>query len=380
MGAVGNLGSEYCHKCQTNCSEYNYGPCVFYRGPEIPTFFVKDWKNSPESERVSLQEVLVNIGVGAQTYIENNYVSVDCAGVKNMLPGPAAALALSKLCNLNTDNIGVTNALFCLGKSSSVYTLALGARALSFSVSPTPDGHSLFSYNLEEALNNLPDGYMIVKKEVEVFSYNPKTIMESRLVKTADTAGQFQLKGDMYPLGISFKIDVGTPGGLVTMSRQVTLDAPREQMSPVVLEIEDKTSKSNGAGLNQTMFNALVESALCNMINRIDSYRSISLAGCDDIKYFDKSVQGAVGVHAGHLCSIYNRLNNIGKEKIKAIRCDENCEKRTYDTTIQERSLTQDEEICGLKSMVKDLTTRLEIVEEKLRNCCRDASAGSINS
>lgn len=377
MGAVGNFGSEYCHHCQHSCTDYNYGPCVFYRGPEISHFNVKDWK---ESDRTSLQEVCTKIGLGVQDYIQKNYVNPDGYPYKDMLPGEAAELALELLADLDSDKIKVKNSLFCLGRTSSVYSAVLGTRGIIYSVSATERGHSNLTYNMEEAIKDLPADYIVSRKEVEAFSYNPTTSLDSRLVKTNDLIGQFQLRGDQFPIALVFTLDIGTPAGLVTMSKRITLDAPQPQDSSAILEVEDRTSKNSGSGLSQTQYNELLEAAICQLNARMDSNRFIGLAGCKKVTYHDKSIGGATAVHSGHICTIYSRLDNIGEEKIQAIDCDQNCEKRTYETTIQEFGYKTGNDICALKLDIRTILQELETLKLKVATCCRDASAGIIDN
>lgn len=363
---VGNNTNRYCKDCNVRCSDYNYGPCIFWRGPASACYEIPHWK---DSDTYSLQDAVNSIMVNTCEYYNRNLTRVSCSS-QLLEPGPAISCLNDKLEKLNTDDIFLAQGFTCLGVNSSVYSVQLGTRSFKFSVSPTSSGHSSLSYDLSDAINNLPDNFSIINKQVNAYSYNSETSLNSKLMESGDAIGQFELAGDQFPIGLNFSIDVGTPGGIVTMQKKLSLDAPQPQSANSVFDLEDKTSKK-GFGAVQTDFNTAAEAAICNLNRKVDTYRSVDIAGCDKVKYFSKDIGSVVGVHGGHLCAIYDRLDKIGDEPIKGIDCNENCEKRQYDTTIQSYFLQLGNENCSLKQRVKNLEDRLYILEKKLENCCK---------
>lgn len=369
MQAVGILeASSYCHSCQTSCSNYNYGPCVFWRGPAVPMFNIPNWQ---EDNNFTLQAATLNTSLALQQYIEQNVVSPGkYLDGKPTIPGIAAQLALEILANLNSSSITVDNNLKILGKSSSIHTHNLGVRAGNCSISATNNGKSILSYNLEEALSDLPLGYTVNAVKVSLYSYNPQSTLKSRLVSTSDILGEFTVAGDQFPLGFDVSIDIGTPDGLVTMEKKLSFDAPQPKSLPFIFDKEDRTSKTNGIGVSQTDFNIMLESAISSLNQRIGSYRYLSLSGCQDVQYFDRDIGSAVGVHSGHICKLYDKIKNIGKEEVEALDCKPGCKEETYKTTIQEYLLKLGKENCEQAAQIKELQDELKEFRQKVENCC----------
>lgn len=122
---VGN-NQDFCHDCQVSCNSYNYGPCVFWRGPAVSYFRIPNWK---EENNFSLQEAVTNIANKTAEYVNLNLVEAPYYFKDTQVnPGPAAQLALEILKSLNTDDVVVKNSLLTLGRTSSVYSMNLGTR------------------------------------------------------------------------------------------------------------------------------------------------------------------------------------------------------------------------------------------------------------
>jgi hypothetical protein len=377
---TGVFGPEnYCHSCGVNCDNgWTFGPCVRDRGPAVPMFGIKDWK---EEDKMSLQENFYKVAYGTEAYINNNKVSLGCftpnGGQSIVDPGPAAQKALDKLCNLNTDDISISNVLSCLGAGNSIYSRMLGTRYAKISMSTLKTGGSI-SYNLSDITDNLPLGYTVTNIKSEVFAQNPGNVYDSRIASHKQTTGQFILNADQFPAIMEISMDVGTPGGLVTLTRKVPLSSQKNETFNVVMDIEDRTS-TKGFGMTQTEFNELLESAYCNVRNMIDSLRTVAVSGCNDMQHSSQDIRDVVATHDGHICKVYDRLNNIGNEKILGTICELNCEERTYETTIQKWATEKDNKDCDHSNRISVLESKIRELEQRLTICCEMKSVQDLS-
>lgn len=364
---VGN-NQDFCHDCQVSCNSYNYGPCVFWRGPAVSYFRIPNWK---EENNFSLQEAVTNIANKTAEYVNLNLVEAPYYFKDTQVnPGPAAQLALEILKSLNTDDVVVKNSLLTLGRTSSVYSMNLGTRAGTVGLIPTDTNYSTLTFNIEEAVFGLPNDYKLIKSRVALYNIDPSSSLSSRLVDTGDLSGEFQVPGNKFPLLLDINIDIATPGGLVTMVKKISLDAPTKVSIPVVFDIEDRTTKTGGGDITQTAYNLLVESAIAQINRRIDSYRKLNLGGCEQVKYVDDSLTGAVGAHSGYLCNLYNRFKKLGKEPINGIDCKPGCKEETTETTLQEAITELYKANCTAKGKIEDLENSIKELKQKIEICC----------
>src|SRR5690606_28584779 len=273
----------YCHACGVYCDHgYSFGPCVLDRGPEVPYFDLQDWKFE---DKVSLQENLYKVALGSQDYFLRNRVSLGCyvgeAGQQESDPGPAVALLLNKMCNLNTDDLRIANVMSCLGNTGSIYSRILGNRYASLNISGTKTG-GVINYNLSDVVDNLPEGYVVASIKIDLYKDSPGTIYESKInTHYSQTIGSFNLTGDQFPSFLDINIDIGTPGGLLTLSRKVPVNSFKNDSFNAMFDINDKTS-AKGGGITQTQYNEIIEAAVCNLRNMVDSLKTVAVSGCPD--------------------------------------------------------------------------------------------------
>ena len=376
---TGVFGPEsYCHSCGVNCDNgWTFGPCVRDRGPAVPLFGIKEWQ---EEDRMSLQENFYKVAFSTEDYILRNKVNLGCfstvAGGTTSDPGPAAEAALKKLCNLTSDDIHIANVLSCLGSNSSIYSRMLGTRYATINQSTLKEGCTI-NYNLSDIVDNLPLGFTSTNIKVEVFAKDPNNVYDSRIATHKQTVGQFLLYPDQFPATMDISMDVGTPGGLVTLSRKVPLTCQNNDSTNVIMDIEDKTS-SKGFGITQSEFNSLIENAYCNIRNMVDSLRTVSVSGCPDMKHSSKDIRDVVANHDGHICTVYDRLNHIGKEKIMGTYCDNDCEERTFETTLQEWATSKDSTDCNHAERILRLESKIAELEQRILICCEMKTAAGI--
>lgn len=348
-------------KCNYPCDHQQYDSCVAYTYPANDCFGIKD------NDEQNLGEVVYKVAGGTCEFIKRNVNDLGLLpGYGGIVPTYEAVNSLIEYAsNLNSDNIQCRAPLYCLGSNLSPSGYILQNRGMQWGMQPSGDLGN-FYYDLSPVLQDLPGDVQFIGADIKVIGRSTGTV-QTQHAQSTSLSGAMQLTAAMMPGHAEFKLNFNTPTGQIILENTVALGG-LGQIGPFnsTLQVKDYGTYQNKGGLTETQVNELQNLKLCSLETYVKNLQYINISSCEGIEYPDKNIPTVVGVQAGWLCSHERRLNNIGAEKITGHYCDQDCDKLTYITTLQEWIAKKDEEICAIQKVNDEQNVRISELEAKV--------------
>lgn len=361
--------TERCGPCSLPCLYGGiYDQCVGYTGFGIEYFNIKSYDLDKNQ---NLQEVIFKIGTGTEKFIKSNVVDISpllkCTDKAGRTTTKGLQEVINWAGNLNSNDYFINSPLFCLGSNVSSQGLILGTRGFTYELTGNVAG-TTFTYNLEEATQNLPSGIEFQSAEIIIEGSNPGS-SRTILGRSSEIIGGITLTESNYPAIAHFKLNYYTEAGQIELTQSVGPlrggNMPTQSASFLVKSYNN--TASGDLKLKGTDYYTLVNGTICSLKQFAESLRYIQISDCGDIKYPNKHISSVIPVMGSWVCSHEKRLNDIGNEKIKEWLCDDTCKERLVSITLQEWITKKDQKICELEGKVTNHEKRIVELEGQVK-------------
>lgn len=306
--------------CNNGCLDPTTDGCVEYTGPDIDVVGIRGG--------MYYDELTVNLANTLVSHIERKVelkclYDDTCGNCEPFLQVPEAVQSIiNKLCSLTAEDVSYKGALYCIGNGSmSSEAVTLLGRTFNYSVGTTPSGSSI-SYNLNESVKNLPEGYALGATRVTVSGKKKRG--QSMISSTDGQVLSVPVENDRYPVNMQVDIDVNTPNGTVRMNKNVSIPSPIANSYNPILDIKDFTSPDT-SNITQAKFNDLIAAQLCANSSYIDQLKSLKIADTSNFNIGGSGVESILGALAAAIEGIYNELSSVKTSIENGCGCNGNC-------------------------------------------------------
>lgn len=303
--------------CDNGCLDPTSDKCVIST-IEIPFLGIKKGE-SYDKAFMALAESLADV-LEANVELQCLYDDT-CEGAVVNVP-TAVKVIINKLCNFSAEDVDYTGPTYCIGEgSTSGEAFKMVGRSFKYSISTNPVGSSL-EYDLNDALKDLPEDYAVGSTRVTV-SGTPKR-GKSVINTSKNRVASIPVENDRYPLNMAVDLNVLTPNGTVTLSKNLSIPSPLSKSYNALFDVRDFTSPDNSK-INQSKFNDLLASELCSLNSYLTSLRSFEIADSGSFNPGGPGIESAVGALAGAIQGLYNKIESLEKQMETCCQCCNNC-------------------------------------------------------
>lgn len=308
------------YACENVCLDPTTDMCVEYTGPDIDFLGIKKGQK--------YNEAFVVLANSLSAVLENNVqlkclYDGSCGTCEPVVNVPKAVeILIDKLCNFNAKDVSYNGSLYCLGEgSTSGEAYKLIGKSFPYSVSLDPIGSSL-GYNLEAALGTLPQDYAVGASSV-IISGKPKrgrTIIFSSNKRITS----LPIENDRYPINMKVNLDVLTPNGSVTLSKNISIPSPIVKDYTAIFDVKDFTNPDNSK-VSLDKFNDMIASEVCSLTSYLNTLKSFEIAESESFNVGGPGIESAIGALAGAIQGLYNKIESIEKQMETCCQCCNNC-------------------------------------------------------
>lgn len=306
--------------CRNNCLSPTTDSCVEYTGQDIDVVGIKGG--------MYYDELIVNLANSLASHIESKVelkclYDNTCGNCEPFVKIPEAVRSIiNKLCALTSDDIEYKGSLYCIGNGSmSSEAVILLGRSFNYSVSTTPSGSSI-SYNLNDSIKNLPEGYALGSTRVTVTGKKKRG--QSLISSTDGQVLSVPIENDRYPVNMQVDVDINTPNGTVRMNKNISVPAPVANSYNVIFDIKDFTSPDT-SNITQSKFNDLIAAQLCANSSYIDQLKNIKLSDTSNFNIGGSGVESILGALAAAIEGLYNEISTIKSSIENGCGCSGDC-------------------------------------------------------
>lgn len=330
-----------------------------------------------KDDDISIKDAFLKQAREYCSFLERNKVNLsclqgDCSECSDSIVQSYDAVKklISFACNLDSSQM-VTNAnLYCLA-GLSLSAAKIRQREISWSTQTLSDGVN-FTYNLDKVIGEIPSGYVVNSVSIKANGYN-KGSAATLLADTSLPVGGFKLRVDNFPTNVNFDIRVGTPDGVVSLNKTISVTSASDSGANFTqLDTSDYSDNRSYSNLAQETFNEILAAGLCQLRNLYDSLKNLQVTSCEGLNYADSHINTVIQTHSSALCDIIKRLNNIGEEKVTYRQCDDTCAENIIEISLQEALDKEQVDICALKARVKTLEEKVAELILKVEKCCNN--------
>jgi hypothetical protein len=344
------------------------GQCVQYLGPDFPALNIKNG--------MYYDPLIVELAKTLDNLIKTDFVNLKClydgCGDTSVGIPTAVTKIIDFICELNTNNVPTGSSLFCLGNNVNPFANQITNRSCSWSTSVNNQGVGL-SYNMSEMLYNLPSGTNITQTRVTAYGATPNGA--AVIGETSQSVGGFTIPFSSLPATLEFKATVSTPEGAVEFVEAVSITSAQNG-GPFNTQLSPREIGTFGAGrpLNQTQYNEVLASNICNLKQIVSNLQKLEISDCTHVKYAKKDFNSVIQVHRDKLCDILEDLQNIGDFEVDWTGSAPGCDVKSERITLQTALNRQQQTIITLEKDVSTLIKQVNILTQRLNNCCPEGS------
>lgn len=301
--------SENSSNCGQDCFEgLTKDTCIVWTGPSIDALNLKTG-DCYGSLMTKIANDFVEITQG-KVHLRCLYVG-GCDECKEEVSIPEAVKVLIDwACSLDSKQVKYNNETFCIGNNStSVDGLSMQGRGFNYRTSVSGSKFTM-SYDLTEAIKNLPAGYRQGSTRV-VVSGGGGVISSS-----SSNVAVIVIDVDKFPIKAEFDSNIQGPTGTITLNRTVSIPLPRVVSQYTAFDVKDYTT--GVSTMSHGDFTEKLAAEVCSQKNCLDSYKNMEIVGCPELTIKSGDIKDVVMGLAGDFSRVCERLDDLDNMTITA--------------------------------------------------------------